>query len=225
MLATCKIIEDGYEANLVHYNNGCSCGIDNVSISFQRLIDKYSEDKVKVWGIANTAYYFKALRDLFANFNGEDFCAISPDLSYGQINCLTCRSAMYIVSALICIQNDIHTVVDGARRTQGFALERDTMINAYKEFFHDYGIDFLTPVLDLESDYDREIALGIRNIIPSASESKCFLGVPITFADEEEMIRRDNQALEIWNSFLSPACKKLVLYSKNIPVDNRGKMF
>lgn len=225
MLATCKVIEDGFQANLVHYDNGFTSGKNFIDIAFQRMIDKYTSECVKVYGFANTAVYFKALRDIFANYKATDFCAISPDLSYGQINCLTCRSAMYIMSTIICMQNDIHTVVDGARRVQGFALERDMMIKAYREFFSSYGIDFLTPVLDLETDYDREIALGIRNIMPKASESKCLIGVPITIADEEEMLRRDEQALRIWKEKLEPMCRKLVDYGRKIPIDNRGNMY
>lgn len=225
LLATCKIIEDGYHAVLIHYNNGSVYGSENVLKGYERLCERYGNDQVSMWGTGMTVGFFKALRDELWQKEVATLNEEMPNLTVGQINCLACRSAMYVFSTLVCMQEGIKVVVDGARRSQGFCLERDLMIQKYKDFFSTYDIEFLAPVLDLESDWEREIALYIRSMSPIANESKCLLGVPITFQEEGAMLDRDFEAVSLWEKELEPKCKKLVKTSKNIFLDNRGKLF
>lgn len=63
MLATCKIIEEGYKVMLVHYNNGCSSGVERAEKTAQRLIERYGENQVEFLGIGTTMAYFKILRE------------------------------------------------------------------------------------------------------------------------------------------------------------------
>lgn len=42
-LTTCKMIEADYKVTLVHYDNGCSSGTENVLVMAQRLIDRYGK--------------------------------------------------------------------------------------------------------------------------------------------------------------------------------------
>lgn len=224
LLATIKTIEEGYRAVLINYNNGAMGSLGYVNIGYERLKERYGSDLLRLWGYGLTVGYFKALRDEFYQMTTKELALLVPHLSMGQINCLTCRSAMYIFSVLVCQREKINVVVDGARRSQGFVLERDLMIKRYKDFFNSYGISFLTPVLDLESDYERELAILLRGISPIPTDDKCFLGVPITFEDEDIMQRRDNEAVNIWDNNLKPKCYKLVDYSQKMLLDNRGKL-
>ncbi len=224
LLATIKIIEDGYRAVLINYNNGSMAGMERIELGYERLVEKFGSDLVRLWGYGLTVGYFKALRDEFYQMTAQELKELVPNLSMGQINCLTCRSAMYIYSVLVCRKENIEVVVDGARRSQGFVLERDMMIEKYKEFFKYYGIDLLTPVIDLNTDYEREIAIMLRGMSALPTDGKCFLGVPITFEDEDMMLKRDQEAVDIWENNIKPKCHKLVNYSQNILLDNRGKI-
>lgn len=224
-LSTMKTIEDGYRAVLINYNNGAMAGMERIHQAYERLLKRYGEDRVRMWGYGMTAGYFKALRDEFYQMMPSDMVKFMPDLTIGQINCLTCRSAMYIFSVLVCQRENINTVVDGARRSQGFVLERDAMLDKYRQFFKDYGIELLTPVLDLETDWERDIAVMLRGMSATPNDSKCFLGVPISFESEDIMLKRDQEAVDIWENNLKPKCHKLVKYSENIMLDNRGEMF
>jgi len=224
LLSTCMTIEDGYKALLVHYNNGSTFGVKNVFDGYKRLLERYGED-VSMWGVGMTVGFLKVLRDDAFKTELYTLAKIMPELSMGQVNCLTCRSAMYVFSVILCLQKNIRVVVDGARKTQGFCLERDGMISRYREFFNSYGISFLTPVLDLKTDYEREISLYVRSINPTPNESKCFLGVPITFGSESEMLERDKEAVSFWDNELEPKCHKLIRTYKNVKLDNRGKLF
>lgn len=226
MLATCKTIEAGYDAILIHYNNGYVCGSENVLKGYERLCERYGKERIFMWGTGiMTVGFFKALRDEFWQKEQIILAKEAPNLTMGQRNCLACRSAMYVFSILVCMKEDIKVVVDGARRSQGFCLERDLMIQKYKDFFSTYDIQFLVPVLELESDWEREIALYIRGIAPIANESKCWLGFPVTFEEEDAMLKRDLEAVSLWEKELEPKCKNLVKSSKNILLNNRRKLF
>lgn len=225
LLSTMKIIEEGYRAVLINYDNGSMAGMDSINYGYERLLERYGEEYVRMWGFGMTVGYFKALRDYFYQMTPAKMVEFMPELSMGQINCLTCRSAMYVYSVLVCQKENINMVVDGARRTQGFVLERDLMIEKFREFFKYYGIEFLTPVLDLKNDWERELAIMFRSMSAIPSESKCFLGTPITFESEEIMLKRDIEAGNIWENNLKQKCHKLVKYSENISLDNRGKLF
>lgn len=225
LLATMKTIEAGYRAVLINYNNGAMAGLERITQGYERLLERFGEDWVRMWGYGMTVGYFKALRDEFYQMMPSEMVKFMPDLSMGQINCLTCRSAMYIFSVLVCQRENIDTVVDGARRSQGFGLERDAMLEKFRDFFREYGIELLTPVVDLETDEMREIAVMIRGMSATPNDAKCFLGVPISFEDEEIMLRRDQEAVNIWENNLKAKCHKLVKCSENIMLDNRGKLF
>lgn len=225
LLATCMMIEEGYRAVLITYNNGCMAGLDQVKLGYDRLVKRYGENSVDFWGYGLTVGYFKYLKDEFYQKTVEELSLIAPDLTMGQINCLTCRAAMYVFSVLVCQREGIDTVVDGARRSQGFTLERDMMIDKFRGFFDTYNIDFLVPVLDLKTDYERELSLLIRSFANYQTDGKCFLGVPITFESEDIMLKRDEEAVNIWNNNLEDKCHKLVKQSENIILDNSGRMF
>lgn len=224
-LATMKTIESGYRAVLINYNNGSSVGMERINYGYERLLERFGEEYVRMWGYGMTVGYFKALRDDFYQMKPSELVSLCPNLTMGQINCLTCRSAMYIFSVLVCQREKINTVVDGARRSQGFVLERDAMLEKYREFFQTYDIELLTPVLDLKTDWEREIAIMLRGMSAMPTDGKCFLGTPITFEDEEHMLKRDQEAVDIWENNLKPKCHKLVKYSENIMLDNRGQLF
>ncbi len=225
LLAACKTVEEGYKAVLIHYNNGMSYGSKNILEGVRRLQERYGEDVVSFWGYGLTIGYYKALRESFWYTKPEEALEYTPDLTLAQLNCLACRSAMYIFSILVCQKEKISTVVDGARVVQGFCLERNAMINEYQEFFKSYGINFFTPVLGLDTDIDREISLYIRGMAPVANEAKCMFGVNITFANEETMLERDREAVQFWNNNLKPVSRKLIKESQKIKLDNRGKLF
>ncbi len=50
LLTSCKMIENGYQVTLVHYDNGSSSGCETVVETAKRLVRRYGENKVKFWG-------------------------------------------------------------------------------------------------------------------------------------------------------------------------------
>lgn len=222
MLVTCKMIEAGYHTVLVHYDNGCSRGSKNVKVAAQRLIDRYGNDSVSFWGIGLTAGYFKVLRDKVWNMSPSELNKKYPELYPHQFNCLACRTAMYIYSILLCKKLNINVIAEGAIKSQLFAIEQDKMLEQYQNLLNKYNIKLLTPVLDLESDYERKIELLIRGILTYACEDKCFLGVPMS----KKLTEAEEQAVvDVYNNELLELSRKLIKKSETIDLDPRGKIF
>ena len=222
MLTTCKIVEEGYHAVLVHYDNGSSKGSSNVYTAANRLIERYGSNLVSFWGIGKTVGYFKVLRDVVWNMSTKELAQKYPELYPYQFICLACRTAMYIYSILLCKKLNISIIAEGARKSQLFAIEQDSMLKKYQDLLNEYGIQLLTPVLELENDYEREIELLMRSISPSTLEPQCYLGVPM----KEKLTEREEQeVVNVYSNELEALSKKLIKKSEKIDLDPRGKLF
>lgn len=223
ILTTCKIIEDGYQAILVHCDNGCMSGTAKISKIASRIIERYGEDKVKFWGIGMTGGYLHTLLNVQGFYKTySELSKDYPNFTLQQGHCLACRTSMYIFSILLCKQLKIKKVAEGARKSQLFAIEQPEMLEEYRKLLSHFAIELLLPVLDLESDKEREEMLLIRQIMAKVEESQCWLGIPmrnpLTFLEIQDVTNFFNQEL------LGPTLH-LIKESEKIPLNHRGKVF
>ena len=106
--------------------------------------------------------------------------------------------------------------------SQLFAIEQPSMLKEYRSLLQEYEIELVTPLLELESDYDRKIELLIRGINPTVIEPQCHFGVPMKkpLTKEEEL-----EVSHLYQEELKPKCLKLIKMSENIPLDPMGKLY
>ncbi|HIT22606.1 MAG TPA: hypothetical protein IAB56_06560 [Candidatus Scybalousia intestinigallinarum] len=222
LLTSCKMIEDGWKVTLVHYDNGSSSGCEHVKETAERLIKRYGENKVKFWGVGLTVGYFKALRDEIYRLELQEIVRKYPYFNLPQFTCLACRSAMYVYTILLCRKLNIKVVAEGARKSQLFAIEQTNMLEQYRNLLNAFGIELVTPLLELESDYDRTLELLIRGINPAVIEPQCHFGVPMKkpLSPEEEL-----EVSHIYQEEVKPKCLKLIKMSEKIPLDPSGKLY
>ncbi len=222
LLTSCKMIEDGYQVTLVHYDNGSSSGCEYVKETAERLIERYGENKVKFWGYGLTVGYFKALRDEIYSLELQEIVQKYPYFNLPQFTCLACRSAMYIYTILLCKKLNIKVVAEGARKSQLFAIEQTNMLEQYRNLLNAFGIELATPLLNLESNYDRTLELLIRGINPTVIEPQCHFGVPMKkpLSPEEEL-----EVSHIYQEELKPKCLKLIKMSEKFPLEPSGKLY
>ena len=178
-LSACKVAEQGYEVYLVTYNNGCGLQIDNVNQVTQALIKRYGEDKIKSLGVRPISGIWRSFFLPIFNMKPSNIAAEYGEITYSQLNCLTCRTAMYVYSIMLCKQMNIGTIAEGARRDQGFAIELDDMINNYRELLKKHNIELLTPVHDLCDNWLLKNELLMSNFTPKTHEPQCLIGVPL----------------------------------------------
>ena len=179
ILSMARLIRDGYKVLLIHFDNGCtiSTGLEvERALSFE---DGYGKDIVEYVGKLTTVPLFMDNEKQIANMSFSELQDRYGDTTISQVRCLNCRSAMYHEAIRYCLLNDVHYIAEGARKSQLFSIEQPKLIEGYRQLLEEFGIELLLPVYDLEDDWTKENELLLHGIIPSASEDKCVLGMPL----------------------------------------------
>ena len=178
-LSACRVIEQGYKVFLVTYDNGCGLQIENVNKTTQTLKERYGDEKVESLGIRPISGIWRSFFLPIYNMKPSEINKEYGEITYSQLNCLTCRTAMYVYSIMLCKQLNIEAIAEGARRDQGFAIELDEMINSYRELLKKHEIELITPVHDLNDNWMLKNELLMSNFTPKTHEPQCLIGVPL----------------------------------------------
>ena len=213
-LSTLKAIDQGYEVNIVTFDNGQELKSKNVIKEAKRIQKKYGSDKVEIIGIKKTDSIFRELICSFYNYDIQFIKEKFGNITISQFNCLSCRLSMYILAIIICLQKNIDTVIDGARKSQLFAIEQETMINEFKKLFKNFDIEILFPLLDEEDDFSIKNQILAHGFVPKTNESQCLLGMPIL----EKSINDDilEGCLNVYIKELYPKIEKIIETYQNI---------
>lgn len=176
-LSCIRLVNQGYKVYLLHFDNGSSIGTENIQIGAERLQKMY-KDNVEFLGIASTAAKFIYYRELvnIENLNALELYEKHGKISISQYRCLLCRMAMYTYAISLAKKMNIKYIAEGARKSQLFAIEQQELINEFKNLCNKYEIELLTPVIDLDDDYQKENELLDNRFLPIANEGKCLLG-------------------------------------------------
>ena len=70
-------------------------------------------------------------------------------------------------------------MVDGARKSQLFAIEQEKMISEFKKLFKKFNIEIAFPLLDEEDDFSIKNQILAHGFLPKVNEGQCLLGMPI----------------------------------------------
>lgn len=207
-LSTCRLLENNNIVHLITYDNGCSLSSENVKHSVDRLINRYGEEQVKFLGVYDIFGIWREFFLSYFNLRSSEIINEYGEITYSQLNCLTCRSSMYIYSIAICKYLSIVKVADGARYSQGFGIEREPMLNRFKGLFKKYNIEIILPVVDLDSDWKRKNELMMYGYTPKVYEPQCLLGVPI----ENEGLSEDviSGLITFYDTEILPKCDSLI---------------
>lgn len=196
-LSTLLTLEKGYNVFLVTYDNGLELMSKNSLVGAKRIQKKYGEDRVKIIGIKKTdALWRELIKDIY-NYRFKDIIDNYGNISISQLNCLSCRLAMYILSIIICRQNNIKQVVDGARKSQLFAIEQDRFLDVFKELFCKYDLDIEFPLADISDDFYVKNQILARGFVPKMNECQCLIGMPI--GDNDVDVEMIDGLLEIYH--------------------------
>jgi len=208
-LSVCMLIEQGFKVFMVNFKTIASIGDSNALSGAQRIIDRYGEDKVSFLGIFSIAGILRELLLPFLNIKQRDILENYGDMTYSQFNCLACRSAMYAWTVLKAQEMGVHCVGDGARKIQGFVIELPIMIDAFSSFFREFSIEFVCPVLNLESDWLLKNYLLARGFLSKTWESQCLLGVPLPGGKTpDEDVQK--ATLVCFEKLILPKCRQLI---------------
>lgn len=215
-LATLLMIEKGYKVNLVTYENSCGLMTKNSLHGAKRILKKYGDEKVNIIGIQKIEAIFREFLYPYYNLTTSEILKEYGEVPISQFNCLSCRVAMYVMSIILCKKYNINTVVDGARKSQLFAIEQPEVLSKFKDLFNSYGLDILFPLEDIEDNYEIKNELLIRGFVPKTLESQCLLGMPLKDTDINKDIIQS--IVNIYEKLIEPQAKKLIDKYKDIDI-------
>lgn len=213
-LSTLIMLNKGYRVNLVTFDNGQELKSKNVLIGAKKIKNKFGEDKVKIIGVKKTDAIFRELICSFYNYDTNYINKKFGNITISQFNCLSCRLSMYILSIIICKQKNIKLVVDGARKSQLFAIEQDKMIQEFHKLFQKFNLEITYPLLNENDDFSIKNQILAHGFVPKTNESQCLLGMPILEKSiNDEII---DGCLNVYHNELYPMIEEIIKKYHNI---------
>ena len=123
---------------------------------------------------------------------------------------------MYVMSIIIAKQRNIKLVVDGARKSQLFAIEQEKLLERFKKFFSKNGLEIEFPLKDFKDDFELKNELLIRGFVPKTIEAQCLLGLPLKKEQiDDEII---NSTANVFDKLLENKAQELIDKYKDIEV-------
>lgn len=114
---------------------------------------------------------------------------------------------MYVEAIRKARDMGIGYVADGARISQGFAIELPSMIKEFIKFFGEFSIQLLFPVLFLQSDWKLKNLLLSRGFIPKTFEPQCLIGAPINKVLDDEV---QEAVVNYFKESILPRAKEII---------------
>ena len=179
LLAAALLIEQGYDLELITFDNGHIDGIERVSTVVACLKSRYPNGTVthlKPNRIGMTFHRYM-MQDWYRKSREREW--MFPELQTYQAHCLSCKTAMYVHAIAYCVAHNIKFLSEGAREKQGFFIELPEMKERYEQLCETYGIQLLWPVYKLDSDMERKRLLDERELQTKTWEPQCYLGCPL----------------------------------------------
>lgn len=211
-LCACKMVEDGHQTTLIHFDNGCMAGLQYVQEAADQLIERYSPEDV-VWAGTYPIIRERSLLEQHLEYTPfQELGKTFPNIQINQLRCLICRMAMYASAIAYAKLNGITVVVDGARMCQRFAIEQQPLIGNFKELFAHKSLELKTPLLEYDDDQRLKQELVYRGIYPKAMETQCWVGQPMKANVSKEQIE---DLVVYYTDVLVPVFWQVVKDAKN----------
>lgn len=184
-LSALRLVKEGYDVELITFDNGFELGIENVCYRVD-ILKRLLGDKIHNLGMFSSLAAYRSMRHELVNLNFKEIVKEFGDLNQNQLNCIYCRCAMYAVGILVAKELGIKYIAEGARISQSFAIEQPVIIECFKNLLAKYDMNLLLPCLDFKDDcgwnMDNELLqyqfyttkLNYGN--GYAYEAKCILG-------------------------------------------------
>ena len=163
-LAVCKMIEQGYDIELLHFDQGALLSNNLPSIRMAEIQKAYPSSRINIHYI-NASGIFRRLA----------LTTLESDIIKHNVSliCMGCKLAMHVCATIFCVRNNISTIADGStKRQERYAEQRMIAIDFIKALYNQYGITYINPIYYLEKS---EIKYGLfdRGLTIQAMEDTC----------------------------------------------------
>lgn len=207
-LAAIRLVKKGYQVHFIHFDNGYMCDTDKPFLTYKKSFSNLD------------GYYFpyqfssiniqKEFESLFQDWKFASGNKINHGSIDSEIQCLSCRSAMYLTAIAIAQLYGYKYIAEGARMSQKFLIEQPIMLKKFEELANQFGIKLLFPVLTLDDDKTEIEELLNAGFSAKSWESKCLLG-----REAKDKTSKDNdEILTYYNTHIKPVSKQKIYQIK-----------
>lgn len=198
-LAALRLRSLGYRVHFFHFDNGHMLDVDKPFLTFQYTFGNLD------------GYYFDyenrnvLIADLFHEyFKVWNEGKLGDSTLNSEIQCLSCRMAMYTKALEYACEKGFQYIAEGARISQKFMIEQPRMIEEFQKLASKYGIQLLFPVLNLEDDEMLKQELLQYHFSSKSWESKCLIG-----KEAKEKTEEDEQRIcQYYKMIIEPKMEK-----------------
>lgn len=202
ILSACRMVSAGYRVKCLSIDNGCMSWLPEFNKSVERLHYVFG-NKAERLKTESCAELRKSILMLRAEKDVSELALRYGNLVPYQLSCLECHTSMVVTAIRKCTELGVSELTTGSRKSQGFIVELQPMIDRYSELCRVAGVQMHTPVLELDSDYDRDIELASYGIIPKVMEAQCWSGMPIKCKMTQSNI---DSLLKYYDNEIKPLC-------------------
>jgi len=200
--AVCKMIEQGYDVELLHFDQGALISNNLSEIRYNELINAYPKTNINIHSL-NTSGLFRKIA----------LTTLENDILKYRVSliCVGCKLAMHIQSIIFCKNNGITVVADGStERQKRYGEQREVAIEYIKKLYNEYDIEYLTPVYSFEK---KEIKYGLfdRGVTIQPLEDTCIFSNTFSIATDDVI----EQCLEEKNELCKELIERGLAYEKN----------
>lgn len=203
-LTAIRLVKMGYQVHFIHFDNGYMRDTNKPFLTFQKTFSRLEG--------YHFPYQFSSVNikdefeSLFKNWKSDSNCKVEHGSIDSEIQCLSCRSAMYLTAIAIAQYYGYKYIAEGARISQKFLIEQPIMLDRFKELATQYGIELLFPVLTLENDKVEIEELLQAGFSAKSWESKCLLG-----KEAKSKTSKDNkEILAYYDTYIKPTAKQKI---------------
>lgn len=200
--ASCLMIEQGYDIDLLHMNHGALLSNNLPALRYQELVNAYPQSDIALHHM-NIAGFFRAI----------SLASIERDILTYRVNlvCVGCKLAMHARAIIYCLQNDIKVVADGSsKRQERYGEQRRIAIGRIKSLYEKYGIDYLNPVYSYEKT-DIKYGMFDRGLTIQPLEDTCLFSKTFSNPEDDSIDMYISDKVDVFTTLI----ERSISYEKN----------
>lgn len=210
-LSACLLAEQNYRVHLLHYNNGAVISNNLHRIRYEELKNLIGEDKILLREFS-TAGLFRKLSLSTLEKDAKKYKT--------SLICLGCRMGMHIETIIYALKNNIKVVADGSIKYQDdFPEQSKIALNLFKEFYSRFGIEYITPVVEIDNVKDVKYKLLDYGISIQSMEDTCLFSNTFSEGHDEDISEFISLRMDFCEKYIK---SKLKIQSQ---YDEQGKDF
>lgn len=182
-LTAARLVEQGYDAVLVSFNNGSVLYEKNLLHGAARLKNRYGDRRIEYAGAYGTISTIWSLNEAWTYMPWDELGRKYPGTCNCQVTCLHCQTAMWIAAIAYAKARSIKFAAAGYKDQDEFCTGIRPWIDRIAGIAGKNQVTLLTPLWKTpewgeDKKYGRDVEMIEKFFEPSVLEPKCILGRP-----------------------------------------------